>query len=159
MRRDARGRAEMETVVDCYLPRTPGAQVLKAVRSVKSPMRHRPFRESRRDPTDWRSWRQTPAFVGDVVGHVDDPRHAMFVTGILPRGRLEVVTVDRLREALVGRLSELDHIQEALADGRVAARSVPRRKVSPLTGAMWDQVLDERADAAATDADSAEVSA
>jgi hypothetical protein len=119
-----------------------------------------PFREDRHDPNTWRAWRQTPAFVGDIVGHVDDPEHAMFVTGILPRGRLEVVTVDRLREALVGRLSELEHIQQALADGRVAARSVRRRKVSPLTRGIWDRVLDERADAAPdADADSAEVSA
>jgi hypothetical protein len=119
-------------------------------------MRHRPFRESRRDPTDWRSWRQTPAFVGDVVGHVDNYRHAMFVTGVLPRGRLEVVTVERLRSALMGA-DELDDIQEALADGRVLPRSVPRRKVSPLTNAMADRVLDRQPDAA--DGDSAEVTA
>jgi hypothetical protein len=122
-------------------------------------MRHRPFRESRRDPTDWRSWRQTPAFVGDLVGHVDDPRHTMYVTGVLPRGRLEVVTVERLGEALVGRLRELEHIQEALADGRVAPRSVPRHKVSPLTHGLADLVIDSYDYVAGADAESTEVTA
>lgn len=120
-------------------------------------MRHRPFRESRRDPTDWRSWRQTPAWVGDIVGHVDDPRHTMFVTGVLPRDRLEVVTVERLRQAVVGRVDGLDDIQEALADGRVAPRSVPRHKVSPLTHGLADRVIETYDYAPDADADSAEV--
>ena len=117
-----------------------------------------PFRESRHEPSDWRSWRQTPAFVGDVVGHVDDPRHTMFVTGVLPRGRLEVVTVERLRSALMGA-DELDDIQEALADGRVLPRSVPRHKVSPLTHGLADRVFETYDYAPDADADSGEVTA
>ena len=77
----------------------------------------------------------------------------MFVTGVLPRGRLEVVTVERLRKAVVGRVNNLDHIHEALADGRVLPRSVPRRKVSPLTNGLADEVLNT------PDADSPEVTA
>ena len=83
----------------------------------------------------------------------------MFVTGVLPRGRLEVVTVQRLREAVVGRVNKFEHIHEAIADGRVAPRSVPRRKVSPLTNGLADEVLDTHGDAPDADADSAEVPA
>ncbi len=35
-----------------------------------------PFRETRRDPTDRRSWEQTPAFAGDVAAYVADLRAA-----------------------------------------------------------------------------------
>jgi len=112
---------------------------------------HRPFRATRRDPTDYRSWRHTPAWVGDIVAHVEDAYHTMIVTGVLPRGRLEVVPVERLRAAVVGRVDGLDDVQEALADGRVFARAVPRREVSPLTEGMADVVLDKPGADADTD--------
>ena len=67
------------------------------------------FVEDRRDPTDRRSWRRAPVFVGDVAAHVDRPQWLMVVTGILPRRHVEVVTWTRVRDAL-GTVRDLDDV-------------------------------------------------
>jgi hypothetical protein len=112
---------------------------------------HLPFRESRREPTDRRSWRQTPVFVGDLAAHVDHPNWLMFVTGILPRGCLEVVNVERARRA-VGDIRSLDDLNSALAEGRIMPRALPRRELAPATEEIA-QAAGEIPDATA-DADS-----
>lgn len=101
------------------------------------------FRETRREPTDRRSWRQTPTFVGDVAAHVDNPTRLMVVTGVLPRGRVEVVTVDRAEQA-VGDVRSYDDVNQALADGRIQPRSLPRRELSPVTAGIVDAAVESR---------------
>jgi len=98
----------------------------------------RRFVEDRRDPTGARSWRQTPVFVGDAVAHVDAPTWMMFVTGVLPRGRVEVVTFERVHESL-GEVTGLDSIQTALADGRIIPRAMPRRELAPVTESLAER--------------------
>ena len=99
------------------------------------------FVEHRRDPTDRRSWRRAPVFVGDVAAHVDHPQWLMVVTGVLPRGRVEVVNVSRARDAL-GTVRDLDDVQEALRDGRLVAYAMPRRELSPVTEGLLDAALN-----------------
>src|SRR6056297_2624445 len=76
------------------------------------------FIADRRDPTDRRSSRQTPVFVGDIVAHVDKPSWWMVVTGVRRRGRVEVVNVTRVEDAL-GAIDDLDGVEQALRDGRI----------------------------------------
>jgi len=89
------------------------------------------FIADRRDPTDRRSWRQTPVFVGDIVAHVEQSTWWMVVTGVRPRGRVEVVNVERVEDAL-GALDDLDDVEQALRDGRIVPRSMPRREIAPV---------------------------
>ena len=98
------------------------------------------FVEHRRDPTDRRSWRRAPVFVGDVAGHVDNPGWLMVVTGVLPRGRVEVVNLSRARDAL-GTVRDLDDVQEALRDGRLVPYAMPRRELSPVTEGLLDAAV------------------
>ena len=100
------------------------------------------FVESRRDPTDRRSWRRAPVFVGDVAGHVDNPGWLMVVTGVLPRRHVEVVTWARVCEAL-GTIRDLDGVQEALRDGRLVGHAMPRRELSPVTEGVFDAVVGD----------------
>ena len=92
------------------------------------------FRADRREPTDRRSWRQTPVFVGDIVAHVDKPSWWMVVTGVRRRGRVEVVNVTRVEDAL-GAIDDLDGVEQALRDGRIVPRSIPRREIAPVPAA------------------------
>lgn len=112
-----------------------------------------PFRETRREPTDRRSWRHTPVFVGDAAAHVENPAWIMFVTGVLPGGRVEVVTAERAEKA-VGRIQSFEAINDALAEGRIIPRALPRRELAPLTEGMADALAEMKA----TDSES-EVSA
>jgi len=100
------------------------------------------FVEDRREPTDRRSWRQAPVFVGDLAGHVDNPGLMMLVTGVLPRGHVEVVTWTRARESL-GTIRELDDVQEALRDGRLVPHAMPRRELSPVTEGIFEAVVGD----------------
>jgi len=95
------------------------------------------FRADRRDPTDVRSWRQTPVFAGDVAVHVDDPSWWMVVTGVLPRAYVEVVNVDRVEQA-PGEFRDVGDVEEALRDGRIVPKAIPRREVAPLLGGIAD---------------------
>ena len=115
-------------------------------------MRTRPFRADRREPTDPRSWRQTPVFVGDAVARIDNPTRLMLVTGVLPRDRVELVSVPRAEQA-VGEIVDFDTLNDALADGRIVPRALPRREVAPVTESMaahiqsWNAVDDAEAGA------------
>ena len=115
-------------------------------------MRTRPFRADRREPTDPRSWRQTPIFVGDLVAQIENPTRLMIVTGVLPRDRVEIVSVPRAEQA-VGEIADLDTLNDALADGRIVPRALPRREVAPVIERMaaqiqgWDAVDDAEATA------------
>ena len=100
------------------------------------------FVDDRRDPTDRRSWRQAPVFVGDVAAHVDRPQWLMVVTGVLPRRHVEVVTWARVRDAL-GTFRGLDDVQEALRDGRLVGHAMPRRELSPVTEGVLDAVVND----------------
>jgi hypothetical protein len=105
-------------------------------------MRATPFRETRREPTDRRSWRQTPAFVGDVAAHVDDPTEFEVVTGVLPRGRVEVVSVERAKRA-VGDVRSFDDVHRALADRRILPRALPRHELAPVTEGLVEKASSE----------------
>ena len=69
----------------------------------------------------------------------------MIVTGVLPRDRVELVSVPRAEQA-VGEIVDLDTLADALADGRIVPRALPRREVAPVTESMaayiqgWDAV-------------------
>ena len=98
-----------------------------------------PFRETRREPSDRRAWRQTPVFAGDAAVFVGDPSRIVIVTGVLPRGCLEVVPLERAKRA-VGDLRSLDALQDALADRRVIPRAARRRDLAPATEAHAEAV-------------------
>ena len=100
------------------------------------------FIEDRRAPTGPRSWRQAPVFVGDLAAHVDNPGWMMLVTGVFPRGHVEVVTWARARESL-GTIRELDDVQEALRDGRLVPYAMPRRELSPVTEGIFEAVVGD----------------
>jgi hypothetical protein len=105
-----------------------------------------PFRETRRDPTDRRSWEQTPAFAGDVAAYVDSPTQFVVVTGVLPRNRMEVVSVERAKRA-VGEVRSLDDVNRALAERRIMPRALPPRELAPVTEGIVDAVAELDADA------------
>jgi hypothetical protein len=105
-----------------------------------------PFRETRRNPTDRRSWEQTPVFAGDVAAYTDRPTQFVVVTGVLPRNRVEVVSVPRAKRA-VGDVSSLDDLNRALAEGRIMPRALPRREIAPVTEGLADAVAGMNADA------------
>jgi hypothetical protein len=105
-----------------------------------------PFRETRRDPSDRRSWRQTPVFAGDVAAYVDDPTQFVVVTGVLPRGRLEVVSVERAKRA-VGDVRSIGDVNRVLAERRIMPRALPRREVPADTEGIVDAVAEMEADA------------
>ena len=101
-----------------------------------------PFREARRDPTDRRSWRQTPVFVGDAAIKIDEPSCRVMVTGVRPRNRVEVVSEFRAERAL-DTFRDLADVEAAIRDGRLLPRSLRRTKLAPLTSPMVDKLADE----------------
>ena len=105
-----------------------------------------PFRENRRDPSGRRSWRQTPVFAGDVAAYVDAPTQFVVVTGVLPRNRMEVVSVERAKRA-VGDVRSLDDVNRALAERRIMPRALPRRELAPVTEGIVDAVAELDVDA------------
>lgn len=68
----------------------------------------------------------------------------MLVTGVLPRDRVEVVTVDRALGSL-GETHTFDDVNEALADGRVLPRAMPRAELSPVTEGIVSAEAKRRA--------------
>ena len=70
----------------------------------------------------------------------------------LPRDRVELVSVPRAEQA-VGEIVDFDTLNDALADGRIVPRALPRREVGPVTESMaahiqgWDAVDDAEAGA------------
>ena len=93
-----------------------------------------------------RSWTQTPAHIGDCVAPTDiktaHPRNVLWITGVLPRGRVEVVSMDQIDRA-PGRFGDLADIQEALRDGRLIPYSIPRRELAPVTRKIFETARGE----------------
>ena len=83
--------------------------------------------------------------IGDCVvpTHIRSPtpESVFWITGVLPRGRVEVVSMDQIDRAL-GRFGALADIQEALRDGRLLAYGMPRRELAPVTRRMFKAAIE-----------------
>ena len=102
-----------------------------------------------REPSTRRSWARMSVHIGDCVvpTHIRSPtpESVFWITGVLPRGRVEVVSMDQLDRA-PGVFGSTDDSHEAIRDGRLLAYGMPRRELAPVTRGVFTaaiEVLDD----------------
>ena len=96
-------------------------------------------------PSNRRAWAQRPVHIGDCVAPTDiqraHPRNVLWITGVLPRGLVEVVSMDQIDRA-PGAFGSTDDIHEALRDGRLLAYGMPRHELAPVTRGMFEAAVE-----------------
>lgn len=84
-----------------------------------------------------------PLEVSDLAFADADPRRLYFVTGVLPDGGLEAVSVKQIDSKTI-RVDEWSAIPDAIAHGRLIPKRVDRQRLTALPPEWVDRIdLDE----------------